>query len=277
MTHQKYTWYTGDRKKMFAQSWTAEEDRKILVLLVHGLGEHSSRYEPWAGYFNQRGISFLTMDLHGHGRSEGKKGHIRSLEILLDDIDLLWSKADDLFPDYKKILYGHSMGGNLVLNYIIRRAKLPDALIVTSPWIKLFDEPSPNLLLLTKKLQKILPSLTISNRLKAEQISHDPEVVKNYEKDPLNHDRISLTMFHELYEGSYNILRNIHKINAPLLLMHGSGDTITSPAACEMFDSFTSRQTTVKIWPGQFHELHNEFIREEVHTFIISWLEEFLT
>lgn len=274
MNHQHYTWTATDQVKLFAQSWTAEHDDRKLIILVHGLGEHSSRYEHWARLFAEKGYSLLTMDLHGHGRSEGKRGHIKSLDVLLDDIDILYNKSEELFPGYKKVLYGHSMGGNLVLNHVIRRNRPVDAIITTSPWLKLYNEPSDLVLKITGWLKSIMPALSISNQLKAEQISHDPEVVRDYERDPLNHDRISLKMFHELYQGGYHALRNVYKINYPFLIMHGTSDTICSPKASEEYVMNTSKRTRLKLWPNQYHELHNEFIKEEVHAYIISWLEE---
>jgi len=274
MNNQTYQWLAKDGIKLFGQSWKADNDSEKLIILVHGLGEHSSRYEHWAVLFSKKGYSFLTMDLHGHGRSEGKRGHIKSLDILLDDIDLLLDKSDELFPGYKKVLYGHSLGGNLVLNHVIRRNRPVDAVIVTSPWLKLFSEPPALLISLTGILKKIAPSLSISNQLKAEQISRDPEVVRNYANDPLNHDRISLKMFHEVYQGGYQALRNVYKINYPFLIMHGTGDTITSAKASEDYVMNTSNHTRLKLWNNQYHELHNEFIKEEVHAYIIGWLEE---
>jgi len=274
MNYQNYSFLANDGVKLYAQSWKADSDQKKLVILIHGLGEHSGRYEHWAKLFNEKGYSFLTLDLHGHGRSGGKKGHIKSLDVLLDDIDLIYNAGNELFPGYKKILYGHSMGGNLVLNHVIRRNRSVDAVIVTSPWLKLYSEPSSLVLKITAFLKKFLPSLTISNQLKAEQISHDPEAVRNYERDPLNHDRISLKMFHELYQGGYHALRNVYKINCPFLIMHGTGDTITSAKASEDYVLNTSKKTHLKLWPGQFHELQNEFVKEEVHSYIIEWLSE---
>lgn len=273
MNNQTYSWLAKDGAKLFAQSWKPGNDLKKLIILVHGLGEHCSRYEHWARLFNNKGYSVLSMDLHGHGRSEGKRGHIKSLDVLLDDIDILLNKSEELFPGFKKILYGHSMG-SLVLNHIICRNRPVEAVIVTSPWFKLYKEPSALILNITAFLKNILPSLTVSNQIKAEQISHDPEVVRNYERDPLNHDRISLKMFHELYHAGYYALRNVYKINYPLLIMHGTDDTITSPKASEDYVMNTSNKTRLKLWANQYHELHNEFIKEEVHSYIISWLEE---
>lgn len=274
MNNQTFTWTASDGAKLFAQSWKAENDQKKLIILIHGLGEHSSRYDHWANLFNEKGYSFISMDLHGHGKSEGKRGHIKSLDVLMDDIDLIFKKSDELFPGYKKILYGHSMGGTLVLNHIIRRNRPVDAVIVTSPWLKLYNEPSAFLISFTGILKKIMPALAISNQLKAEQISHDPEIVRDYERDPLNHDRITLKMFHEIYQAGYHALRNVYKINSPFLIMHGASDTITSPKASEDYVLNTNKHTSLKIWANQYHELHNEFIKVDVFNHIISWLEE---
>jgi acylglycerol lipase len=275
MKNLAYTLIANDGKKLFAQSWVPDEDQKKLILLVHGIGEHSSRYEHWAALFAEKGYSVLSMDLRGHGKSEGKKGHAKSINQLLDDIDLLYDKANEIFPGYKKILYGHSMGGTLVLNHVIIRNRPVDAIIVTSPWLKLINEPSPFLISVTGFLKKLLPSLLISTRLKAEQISHDPEVVRDYERDPRVHDRISVKMFHEVYQGGYFALRNVYKINYPFLLMHGTADSITSPKASEDYVMNTSKHIRLKLWENQYHELHNEFIKQEVFDYIIRWLAEY--
>jgi len=92
MDNQTYTWIARDGIKLFGQSWRAEKTRKSLIILVHGLGEHCSRYGHWAKLFTEKGYSVISLDLHGHGRSEGKKGHVRSLDVLLDDIDTLFEK-----------------------------------------------------------------------------------------------------------------------------------------------------------------------------------------
>ncbi len=273
MKNNVYTIIANDRKKLFAQSWEPDEDKKKLIILIHGLGEHSTRYAHWAELFTQKGYTLLSMDLRGHGKSEGKKGHAKSIDQLLDDIDLLYDKANEIFKDYKKIFYGHSMGGTLILNHIILRNRPIDGLIVTSPWLKLVDEPSGTLVTIIGFLKMLFPSLAVSNRIKAEQISSDPQVVREYENDPLVHNRISLNMFHEMYQGGYLALRNVYKINSPFLLMHGVRDTIVSAKASENYVMNTSKRIRLKLWENQLHELHNEFIKQEVFEFIINWLE----
>jgi len=274
MKNQSYSCLTNDGKKLFLQSWTPEKNARKLILLIHGMGEYSSRYNSWATLFIQKGYTVMTMDLRGHGYSEGKRGHAQSVNQLMDDIDLLYNYSDELFPGYPKIFYGHSMGGTLLLNHIIRRNRPISGLIVTSPWLKLVNEPSPGILSVTGILKNILPSLSVSNGLKAEQISHDPEVVKMYDEDPLVQDRITIGMFHIIHQAGQYALRNIYKINCPFLLMHGTADSITSSRASEKYVMNTSKQTRLKLWENQYHELHNEFIREDVFKYIINWLGE---
>jgi acylglycerol lipase len=275
MNYQTFTLLTNDRKKLFAQGWMPDADAKKLIIILHGLGEHSSRYDSWAQLFTRKGYTVLSMDLRGHGQSEGKRGHAKSINQLLDDIDLLYNFAGETFPGYKLILYGHSMGGTLVLNYIIRRNRPISALIVTSPWLKLVDEPSALLFSVTSILKRLLPSLAVSNRLRAEQISHDPEIVRSYANDPLIHDRITLNMFHTIYNAGYFALRYVYKIRCPFLLMHGTADSIASSKASENYVMNTSRHVRLKLWENQYHELHHEFIRKDVFEYMIRWLDEY--
>jgi len=274
MNHKTYQWKTRDNKKLFAHCWKPEKEAGYTILMIHGLGEHGGRYERWAGLFVEKGYNFLTFDLRGHGKSSGKRGYARSIDVLLDDIDLAIRKVKRLFKESNIILYGHSMGGNLVLNHVIRRNYPVKALIVTSPWLRLKKEPSPALISIVSFLRKILPGVAIRNGIKAEQISHDPEVIKNYSADSLNHDKITFRLFHEMYNSGYHALRNVYKINYPFLLMHGSEDSITSAKTSENYVMNTTSRTRLKIWEGQYHELHNELIYKEVFDYIANWLEE---
>jgi alpha-beta hydrolase superfamily lysophospholipase len=274
MIHETFYWNTPDNKSLFAQCWKPDKAAGTTILMVHGLGEHSGRYAHWAELFAGQGINFMSFDLRGHGKSAGRRGHAKSMNILLDDLDMVIDKTKELFPDTRLVLYGNSMGGNLVLNHIIHRNRSISGLVVTSPWLKLVKEPSPVLLATASIANKFLPSLTLPNGLKAEDLSHDPKVVKEYTTDPLNHNKISFRLFHEIYHGGYHALRNVYKINYPFLLMHGSEDKITSPKASENYVMNTTSRTHLKLWEGQYHELHNELIYKEVFEYIMDWLKK---
>lgn len=274
MIHKTHEWRTKDRKKLFVQSWQPGEGGSKTILLVHGLGEHSGRYEEWAEKFVEKGFNFVSFDLRGHGKSSGKKGFARSVDVLLDDIDLALHHTRTLFPKTKMVLYGHSMGGNLILNHIIHRNRPLDAMVVSSPWLKLKKEPSKFLLALTPFLSKVFPRTCISNGLDPADISSDPAEAEKYRKDPLNHNKISFRLFREIYDSGQHALRNIFKINAPILVLHGIEDVITSPSASREFVRNTNANTKLKLWDGQYHELHHDTRREEVFGSIISWLSE---
>ncbi len=274
MKHKTFSWTSGDKKTIFAQCWMPDQETKKSILFVHGLGEHSGRYDKWAKRFTENGYNFLALDLRGHGKSAGKRGHARSLSVLLDDIDLMFAHAEEIFPGHRLILYGHSMGGSLVLNHVIRRNHPLSALIVTSPWLRLTREPPWGTVVLASLMNKIYPSFTVKSTIKPDQLSHDPEFSSRYTTDPLVHNKISVRLFFELHEAGKFALRNVYKINYPFLLMHGTADTITSPRASENYVMNTSKKTRLKLWEGQYHELHNELVADEVFRYIIDWLRE---
>jgi alpha-beta hydrolase superfamily lysophospholipase len=275
MTHRTFEWNTEDKKVLFAQSWEPEKQSKKTILLVHGLGENSGRYAHWAKLFTEKGFNFIGFDHRGHGKSSGKRGHARSLEDFLKDIDLAIHNTRELYRNTKLVLYGHSMGGNLSLNYIIKKNHPVDALIITSPWLKLVNEPGSLLLSMVSILSKIMPGIRIANGLSADDLSHDTEVGKKYTNDPLNHDKISFRMFDILYHSGYHALRNVYKINYPFLLMHGTQDNITSAKASENYVMNTSSRTHLKLWEGLYHELHNEPEYKEIFQYILDWLSRY--
>ncbi|MFW5644697.1 MAG: alpha/beta hydrolase [Bacteroidota bacterium] len=273
MRHNTYCWKTKDNKSLFAQCWKPDKESKKTILMIHGLGEHSGRYDRWARMFVEKGYNFLSFDLRGHGRSSGQRAYAKSLEVLLSDIDLLFSKAKKMFKDNKLVLYGHSMGGSLVLNHIIIRNHPVDALIVSSPWLKMEKEPPGPLLAIASFASKFCPRITLNSRLDLNNRSHDPEVEREFQKDPLNFKKISFRLFNVMYNAGYHALRNVYKINYPFLLMHGTEDKITSHRASENYVMNTSERTRLKLWEGQYHELHNELIYKEIFEYIIDWLK----
>lgn len=272
MIHKEYYWKSHDGLNLFAQSWSSEDEIKNVLLLVHGHGEHCTRYDHWAERFVKNNYAVLTFDLRGHGKSEGKKGHTPDYEYLMKDIDLLLAEAEKLFPAAEKILYGHSFGGNLVLNYAIRRKPKIKAVVSTSPWLRLALTPTNFQLALANMMKKIFPGIIQSTKLPVKFISHDPQEVEKYINDPLIHDKISVKLFLSIVESGEWALSHAKELKLPVLLMHGSGDEITSHKATELFYQKDSDMATLKLWDGLYHELHHEKEREQVFQFTIDWL-----
>jgi len=263
--------------ELYSQAWEPPNPAKAAVCLVHGLGEHSGRYQHVAEAFNQAGFSFLGYDQHGHGKSPGKKGHIPDYETLLDDISLALQVTQERYPAVPIFLYGHSMGGNLVLNYALRRKPQLSGVICTSPWIQLSTEPPKAQVFLARVMNKIYPSFTQNNGLDVSGLSHDPQVSQDYQNDPLVHDQASARLFVAFYAAGNWALEHAKDLTVPLLLAHGGRDPMTSAGASQEFAVKAGKLCTLKIWDGMFHETHNEIDKDEVIAYYIQWAENKLS
>lgn len=267
----EFGWQTGDQLPIFAQGWQVAQSPVGVICLVHGLGEHSSRYEHVAHTFCHAGYNFLTFDLPGHGKSGGKRGHIPSYPELLKNIDQLLERAGQKFPGLPCFLYGHSWGGNLALNYVLRRQPAIAGAIVTSPWLRLAQPPPKWLAGLVSLTGRVWPGLTRASGLDTSAVSRDPAVVHAYQTDPLNHDRVSMRTFAQSVQAGEWALAHAAQFPVPLLLMHGAADRITSPQASLAFARLAPG-CTFKLWDDLFHEPHNEPEQARVLEFIIDWL-----
>ena len=264
-------WKNREGLNLYAEEWPVQNPQAVIAF-VHGQGEHIGRYRHVADWYNKRGVAFLGFDQQGYGRSEGKQGHAASLDVLLDDIGQLLEEANERYPGVPLFLYGHSMGGQLVLNYALRRTPRLSGLIATGPWIRLAFQAPAVKILAAKLLNKIIPSLTMPTNLATKFLSRDESVVHAYENDPLVHGMLSVAAAMSLLEGAGWLDRFSGPVALPVLLMHGGGDMITSPAATKAFSDRITGNTMHREWPGLYHEIHNEPEREEVFEFTVQWM-----
>jgi acylglycerol lipase len=251
------------------------ENPLAVILLIHGLGEHSGRYDGWAARFNASGIAFRAFDLPGHGLSGGKRGTMPKFTELFSLIDSMLENVGNDFPGVPVILYGHSLGGGILLDYLIKNKPRIKGAIITSPWIKLTETPQKFKVWLASVSGKLLPDMTQASGLKTKYLSHDPQVVSDYENDPLVHGLISAGLFNSMTEAAENILHNSEVIDVPLLLSHGRDDMITSPAGT-IEVAGVAPKATLKLWDGAYHEVHNDILRDEHFDFIREWIDTIL-
>ncbi|MEZ4921345.1 MAG: alpha/beta hydrolase, partial [Saprospiraceae bacterium] len=227
-------------------------------------------------WYNKHQLAVTGIDLQGNGRSGGKKGHIRNLDAFFDDIELLINHTQKLYPSVPLILYGHSMGGNLVLNYMLRR-KDPTVqlLIVSAPWIRLaFPAPKAKILA-GRVLHRIVPKLRLPTGLAVHFLSKDQAVVDMYRFDPYVHDQLSTRAGISMLTASEWLDAYKGTLPTPTLIMHGSEDKITSPEASEEFAGRVQGDVRFKSWEGLYHEIHNEVEKEEVFNFTLKWLDKY--
>lgn len=274
MKHSELELQSNDGLHLFAQEWVPDGDVTSLICLVHGLGEHSGRYAHMAEFFCSNGFAMISYDLRGHGKSEGQRGHSPSLDIMNDDISLFLETARDRFPDQPLFLYGHSLGGNLVLNYAIRTTPSIKAMISSGPLLRPAFKPPAWKITLGRILYRLLPTLAMSNELDRDALSKDREVVDAYKADPLVHDRLSSRLAIDMLDTGLWLLENAKLLRIPTLLIHGGRDEICSVQASKEFATKAGEICTLKLWDGLFHEIHNEPEQETVFGHTLSWIHE---
>jgi alpha-beta hydrolase superfamily lysophospholipase len=246
---------------------------KAGIILVHGIGDHTARYNHWINRFFDRGIASAGVDLPGHGKSDGKRGHIKNYSATSEMLDILINEYRKTFPGIPVFLYGHSLGGEIVLKYLIDRKPTVKGAIISSPYLRLAFKPPEFKVFIANILNFLLPSLVLPTGLNVSYISHDRQVVDNYTADPLVHDKISLSLFHTATAAAEYILNHAQEIDIPLYIFHGSDDLITSPDGSRELASKTGK-SELRIWQGGYHELHNEPVKDEVFSEIITWIEK---
>ncbi len=246
---------------------------KAVVLMFHGLGEHIQRYNHWAEMFNTRGIGFAGVDLPGHGCSDGRRGHIKSFRLIEELAGTLIDESRKTFPGVPVFLYGHSMGGGIVLDYLLRKKPKVKGAVVTSPWLRLSFEPNKMKLKLAAVMKHILPAFVQPSGLNPDHLSHDRLVSDNYVTDPLVHGKISVSLFNGITNAAKYSLSSAPELGIPVLLLHGSEDAVTSPEGSREFAE-KSEMVEFRLLDGGYHELHNETFKEEVFTVILNWIEK---
>jgi len=236
MTHKEFNFniYNTD---FYGQYWQAK-NTKAVVVLVHGMGEHSGRYKHVAKKMTENDFSVVAFDHFGHGKTTGKRGHNPSFEAVLESVSKTIEKAKEFFPNVPIFLYGHSMGGNTVINYGIKKTNDLKGIIATSPFLKLAFDPPKIKLALGKLLQKIAPSITMGNELDANDISREKVEVDKYVNDPL---------------------------------LHGTDDKIIDYKGTQEFAN-NSDKATLKLYEGGYHELQNDLCKEEILQDVVNWL-----
>lgn len=266
-------------------SWHLEDPEKV-ICIVHGIGEYGGRFDRVAEVFREKNMAACALDLRGHGESLGKRGDCAPRNSVLDDVSELLRYAEEKYPGKPIILYGHSMGGNIVLDYRARGEMNdhPAGYIISAPWVRLVRPVPPLLYKAVKLLSRIAPSFTIGSDINEANLGN-PEKVKPFKDNPMVHNRISALCAVDGFDkgigfedGTAEDDRRAAKI--PTLLMHGSEDRIC--------DVNGSRRIAKRLqaqgddleyieWEGLFHEIHNgneTSTGDEVIAKMVRWAQE---
>ena len=252
--------------------YTRPEIIKGVVVLVHGFGEHSSRYlDDVVPRLLEENLVVYGYDNIGHGKSGGKRGHCPNYSALLELLDNIIAKTILLNPNIPIFLYGHSMGGNLVLNHALRIKSDLAGIVATSPYLKLAFQPPKWKMTLGKAMLQIFPSLTMSSGLNPQHISRIGQEVEKYIEDSLVHDKVSPMYSFPIMEAGEWAINNAHKLNTPTLLLHGTGDKIIDYRGTQRLHKNSSK-TELHLIEDGYHELHKDVGSKGTMDLIALWL-----
>lgn len=276
VNHQVFNLISTDGTVLKGRYWKPNSFPIATICLVHGIGEHAARYDSWARRFCAEGIMVYALDYRGHGASEGKKGVINSIAELNDDINALVRRCKRSWSEIPNFIYGHSMGGALVLNYLIKRRNDFEGAIITSPWLELVHPPSEFKIKVLKWLDLIRPSLTFSTGIKSDQMTSESVKKQDADNDPLMHSRISVRLFNQVNTRAQEVLTNKLNIKVPILLAHGLADPITQPMTTKKWAEKHAPQTQFVGYENALHELHNEPVADELFNDILQFIKDHL-
>lgn len=254
-----------------------ERNSKCSVLLVHGFGEHTLRFQHVVQSLVENNATVHTMDLRGHGLSGGGRadGHLNQFWA---DIKLIHGKID---PELPCFIYGHSMGGLLVLSYALFtpaefRPRI-DGVIATSPWIRLYGKIQPSWFkrLVLKLIGNMLDEFLITSNVDPCSLSNREKVANEAINDRMVLPFLTVRLAKELLKYSEMLLRNSENFTLPLLLIHGAKDRLTDHhASIEFVRRAGSSDKTARIFVNAYHEIHNDEDAVELLNEINSWIRQ---
>ncbi|MBN1119997.1 MAG: lysophospholipase [Anaerolineae bacterium] len=277
MKHQTSTIETTNGLHLFTQSWLPDGDPKAIVVFSHGIGEHSGRYAHIGQALADHGYGLCMDDLRGHGQSAGKRGHIDSWGDYRSDFMAIYDDTHTAYPGIPVFAGGHSLGGLIALNAAVVTPNNCAGIIASGAGLGLAFVPPQWKVSLAKTLSNLTPALAMSNEINPDWLSRDRAVVEAYRSDPLVHDRITARCFVEFTAAQEETMSKAGNMTLPLYLIGGAEDQLTSTQAIEKFYTAAgSKDKTLKIYEGLYHEVFNELEQETVIGDLITWLDQHL-
>lgn len=278
MNHDEGTLATDDGLALYWQSWEPPGTADGVLLFVHGLAEHSGRYDKPVRYFVARGWTCFGFDYRGHGRSPGTRVHVDRFDEYLDDLAEGHRLVKIRYPDAPIFLVGHSQGGLLSLLYGGLSPDRLDGVVVSSPFLGVHPDsrPSPLVLGVSRLVSKLTPKMMFSNVADPAFLSRDPEVQPAYVDDPLVSRRVSARWATEVFDAQRRALSEAPLVTLPTLVLQAGDDRLADPEATRSWVASAPGELVEYVeWDGYYHELFNAPLLERKRVFdrVEQWLE----
>ncbi|MFQ5417755.1 MAG: alpha/beta hydrolase [Myxococcota bacterium] len=256
------------------RSWLPAEPERVL-LVVHGLAEHSGRYDHFGAWFAARNAAVHAYDQRGHGRSAGVRGYVRRFSEFLDDLDAVLRYVRGLHPGLPVCLVGHSMGGLVVSAFTRERQPDVAAVVTSGAALKLRPDVSTGSVRMARLLSRVLPRLRFEVAFDPADLAGDPEVGRKYLDDPLVFRKITVSLAREIFGAIERTGGGGADVRLPMLMLHGEADPICPvEGSCAFFEDLPHAGKRLHTYPGLLHEIFNEPSHEKVFEDLQRWLDE---
>jgi alpha-beta hydrolase superfamily lysophospholipase len=276
-THRDGTFTGVGGLSIFWQTWLPAGPPRGVVVIAHGLGEHSGRYVHVADRLTREGYAVYAVDHRGHGRSAGPRAMVDRMDNAVADLDwvVLHASGEHGAQAHLGIpvfLLGHSMGGTVALCYAMRHQDRLDGLVLSGPLAAL-EATSPVLRIAANVLSRLTPQLPVI-AVDSSLVSRDPVVVEAYRADPLvHHGKVPARTVAELAAAIESFPAGVTRITVPTLILYGTADGLCPTEGSEMLGRrIGAGDKTVKPYPGLYHEILNEPEQEQVMDDLCAWL-----
>ena len=278
-SHESGHFKAEDGVELYFQCWSPElknkKSKNCVLIFIHGMAEHSDRYQYPVQHFTSKGYRVYAMDLRGHGKSNGHRAYAESMEQLVTDVRLFVKHIKSREGKKKYFIVGHSFGGQIVINYTTHYPKDVDGVLVSSPNLRLKLPVHFMKRVMAPVLSRLFPKLLLGNDLDASLVSHDRDVVRLYARDPHVLRKITAKLGDIILENYLSVMDLATKYKAPILMMHAGDDLICCPTGTkDFFKKIPHKKKTLKIYKGFYHELFNEIERHQVFKDMEAWIEK---
>lgn len=272
MRHTEGTFISPNGTTIFHQSWLPESEPEAVILLVHGLAEHSGRYMNVVNHLVPQGFAVYTFDHPGHGKSEGRRKYVDDFDEYIHTLAVFSARVRAEYPQLPVFLIGHSLGGLIAVRYLLEHQHEFRGAVISAPAIKVFGL-SPALIWAGKLVSVVLPKLGLIP-MKPDSVSRDPAVVKAYLDDPLVFKgKTTARLAAEILKNMHYVLQHAHKITLPLLIVQGDADVIVDPVGAQLLhDAVSSQDVKLNMYNGLYHEVFNEPEHADVLADVAEWL-----
>ncbi len=258
---------------LYYQCWLPSSEPRAVLLVVHGLAEHSGRYTNVVNHFVPKGYAVYGFDQRGHGRSQGLRGYVENLSYFINDLKTFLGVIRNKHHGAKIFIVGHSVGATIATAYAVSHQDEFDGLILSATTLKAGASIPSGLIIIARLLSLLLPKVGLYT-IDASAISRDQAVVDAYVNDPLVYrGKIRTRLGVEIIKAMQALPSQVSRIHLPILIMHGTADRLSDPKGSEiLYNRVNSRDKTLKLYDGFFHEIFNGPERAQVFAGMEAWL-----